>query len=56
MKRMVAIIAILTVIFIGMLVRRDKMQSSNNGGITVDEINQIEEYLSKIYMWKEVTR
>lgn len=52
MKKLVAIICILLVIFVGMYVNRSK---SNQNLITVTEIEKVEEYISKIYMWKEIT-
>ena len=52
MKKLVAIICILLVIFVGMYVNRIK---SNQNLITATEVAKVEEYISKIYMWKEVT-
>ena len=52
MKKLVAIICILLVIFVGMYVNRSK---SNQNLITVTEVEKVEEYISKIYMWKEIT-
>ena len=52
MKKLVAIICILLVIFVGMYVNRSK---SNQNLITATEVEKVEEYISKIYMWKEVT-
>ena len=52
MKKLLAIIAALLIIFIGMLIYKNNKTNSN---ITINEINKIEEYISKIYMWKEVT-
>lgn len=52
MKKLVAIICILLVIFIGMYINKSK---SNQNMVTVAEVTQIEEYISKIYTWKEIT-
>ena len=52
MKKLVAIICILLVIFVGMYVNRSK---SNQNLITATEVEKVEEYVSKIYMWKEIT-
>lgn len=53
MKKLVAIICILLVIFVGMYVNRSK---SNQNLITATEVEKVEEYISKIYMWKEITK
>ena len=52
MKKLVAIICIVLVIFVGMYVNRSK---SNQNLITATEVEKVEEYISKIYMWKEIT-
>lgn len=52
MKKLVAIIFILLVIFVGMYVNRSK---SNQNLITATEVEKVEDYISKIYMWKEIT-
>lgn len=52
MKKLVAIICILLIIFVGMYINKRK---STQNVITVSEVSKIEEYISKIYMWKEVT-
>ena len=52
MKKLVAIICILLVIFIGMYINKRK---STQNMVTASEVSKIEEYISKIYMWKEVT-
>ena len=52
MKKIVARICILLVIFVGMYVNRSK---SNQNLITATEVEKVEEYISKIYMWKEIT-
>ncbi|MCF0125692.1 MAG: hypothetical protein HUJ68_08060 [Clostridia bacterium] len=53
MKKMLVIIAILSIIFIGMVIYRKNGINTNN--VTVNEINNIENYVNKIYMWKEIT-
>lgn len=56
MKKFIVIILILLIIFIGMFVyRQNKITQNKNTEVTVDEINKIETYLQKIYMWKEIT-
>lgn len=52
MKKLVAIICVLLVIFIGMYINKTK---SNQKIVTASEVEKVEEYISKIYMWKEVT-
>lgn len=53
MKKLLAVIGILLVIFIVMYVYKSNLTSSK--GITVSEVNKIEEFISKIYLWKEVS-
>ena len=56
MKKLVVIILILLIIFIGMYVyRQNKIHVNRNSETTIEEINKIETYLQKIYMWKEIT-
>ncbi len=52
MKKMLAIIMVLLIIFIGMFIHT---KNANQNKVTVSEVQQIEEYLTKIYMWQEVT-
>ena len=54
MKKLIAIIIILAIIFVGMVVYKNvSINTSNN--ISIQEISQIETYITKIYMWKEIT-
>mgnify|MGYP001116447699 CR=1 FL=1 len=54
MKKLIAIIIILAIIFVGMVVYKNvAINTSNN--ISIQEISQIETYITKIYMWKEIT-
>lgn len=54
MKKLIAIIIILAIIFVGMVVyKKVAINTSNN--ISIQEISQIETYITKIYMWKEIT-
>ena len=53
MKKLIAIICVLLVIFVGMVIYRRSNINSNN--VTASEVGQIEEYITKIYTWKEVT-
>ena len=56
MKKLIVIILILLIIFIGMYAyRENKINTNRNSEITIDEINKIETYLQKIYMWREIT-
>lgn len=54
MKKLLIIIVVLAIIFIGMLVYRSN--GVNKTQVNINEINNIEEYIGKIYMWKEVTK
>ena len=49
MKKMLATILVLLIIFIGMLIYRT---SEKEAEIKIDEINKIENYIKKIYGWK----
>ena len=54
MKKIIVIIIILTIIFAGMIIYKNiAINASYN--ISIQEINQIETYITKIYMWKEIT-
>ena len=56
MKKLIVIIIILLVIFVGMYIyRQNRIISNQPSEVSVDEINQIETYLQKIYMWREIT-
>ena len=56
MKKLIVIIIILLVIFVGMYIyRQNRIVSNQSAEVSVDEINQIETYLQKIYMWREIT-
>ena len=52
MKKLLAIICILLVILVGMYLYKTNLLKSN---ITAQEVEKIEEYISKIYMWQEIT-
>ncbi len=54
MRKMIVAIIILLIIFVGMIIYRNMAISSNNQ-VSVQEIEQIQTYVTKIYMWKEVT-
>ena len=54
MKKLVIIIIILLLILIGMVVYRNTAIKSNNQ-VNVQDVEKIETYITKIYMWKEVT-
>ncbi len=56
MKKLIIIIIILLLIFVGMYIyRQNRIVSNRTTEVSVDEINQIETYLQKIYMWREIT-
>ena len=56
MKKLIVIIIILLIIFVGMYIyRQNRIVSNRSSEVSVDEINQIETYLQKIYMWREIT-
>ena len=56
MKKLIVIIIILLIIFVGMYIyRQNRIVSNQLSEVSVDEINQIEKYLQKIYMWREIT-
>ena len=54
MRKMIVAIVILLIIFVGMIIYRNMAISTNNQ-ISVQEIEQIQTYITKIYMWREVT-
>ena len=54
MKKLVVIIIVLLLILIGMVVYKNTAIKSNNQ-LNVQDIEKIETYITKIYMWKEVT-
>lgn len=52
MKKMIVIIIFLLIIFISMVIYKNSLAKSE---VTVEEINKIEEYMDKIYSYKEIT-
>ena len=54
MKKLIVIIIILATIFVGMIIYKNVAIKINNN-INIKEIEEIETYITKIYMWKEVT-
>lgn len=52
MKKLLAIICILLIILVGMYLYKTNLLKNN---ITAQEVEKIEEYISKIYMWQEIT-
>lgn len=52
MKKLFAIIGILLVIFFGMVIYK---YTTGNNNVTIEEVEKIENYISKLYMWKEIT-
>ena len=57
MRKMLIIIGILVVIFVGMIIYRNiKVQNNENNNVSIEEINKIEDKISSVYLWKEVTK
>lgn len=54
MKKMFIIIIVLAMILIGMIIYKNTAVGTKNN-VNVQEIEKIENYISKIYMWKEIT-
>lgn len=52
MKKLLAIIGVLLIIFIVMLIYRNNLSQNN---VNVSDVQEIETYIYKIYMWKEIT-
>lgn len=52
MKKLLVAICILLVIFLGMFFSKKSVCKSN---VTVLEVEEIQEFISKIYLWKEIT-
>ncbi len=55
MKKMLVIIVILAMILVSMIIYKN-IAINKNKSLNVQEVEQIEEYISKIYMWKEITK
>lgn len=53
MKKLLAIIGVLLIIFVGMYIYKRNNIKQNT--VNVSEVQKIEEYISKIYMWPEIT-
>lgn len=53
MKKMVALICVLLVIFVGMFVKQNYDRNQKN--ITADEVQKIESFIASVYAWKEIT-
>ena len=52
MKKLLAIIAILLVILIVMIINQNIQKQ--NQSVSIGEVSEIEKYIQKIYLWKEV--
>ena len=52
---MLIIIGILSIIFFGMIAYR-KLEVKNSTTVNAGEVTQIQSYIEKIYLWKEVTK
>lgn len=55
MRKMLIIIGILSIIFFGMIAYR-KLEVKNSTIVNAGEVTQIQSYIEKIYLWKEVTK
>ena len=56
MKKLIVIIIILLMIFVGMYIyKQSRITTNHTTEVSVDEISKIETYLQKIYMWREIT-
>ena len=56
MRKMLAIIVVLIIIFISMVIyKKVRISNNENNNVSVEEIGKIEEKIKSIYMWKEVT-
>lgn len=53
MKKIIAIICILVLIIIGIFVYKKTVNKNKN--VTADEVVNIQNYISRVYMWQEVT-
>ena len=53
MKKLIIMIVIVAIIFVGMIIYKNVMIKNN--AITIQEVERIEEYINQIYMWKEIT-
>lgn len=54
MKKMFIAIVVLAIIFVGMIIYKNTMVGTKNN-VSIEEVQKIEDYIKKIYMWKEVT-
>lgn len=54
MKKMIIIIIILAIILISMIIYKNTATGTTNQ-VNIQEIQKIEENISKIYLWKEIT-
>lgn len=52
MRKLLAVICILLIFFLGMYISKININKSN---ITVSEVGEIQEFISKIYLWQEVS-
>ena len=55
MKKLIIIIIVLAVLFVGMVIYKNTVVGVNKDNVTIEEINKIESYVERIYMWKEIT-
>lgn len=55
MKKLIIIIIVLASLLIGMVIYKNTAVGAGKNSVTIEEINKIESYVEKIYMWKEIT-
>lgn len=56
MRKMLIVIVVLAIIFIGMVLHRNiKFQNSESNNVSIGEIEKIEKKISSVYLWKEIT-
>lgn len=55
MKKMLIIIIVLAIILVGMIIYKNSAVGSKNN-VNIQEIEKIEQSISKIYLWKEITK
>ena len=54
MKKLIVTIIILLIILVSMIIYRSSAIGTTNN-VTIEDVDNIQEYISKIYTWKEVT-
>lgn len=56
MRKMLIVIGLLVIIFVGMVIYRNiRIQNNESNNVSIEEIQKVEDKISSVYMWKEVT-